>query len=58
MFMYALRVRNGKGSLTVTDIANVFMMGFPSDDYRSIMWDEQKLGGANLLDLVDVRSLP
>lgn len=58
MFMYALRVRNGKGLLNMNLIAYIFMTGFPSEEHLSHMWDEQKVGGANMLDMVDVRCLP
>lgn len=54
MYCYALKhwqVQNKK-PLTMFMIAEIFPFGFPNRDTLEILWDQQKIGGANLLDSI------
>lgn len=52
MYLYAIRSRERDAVITVEAMAHMFPMGFPSVQYLSEAWDEQKVGGANLLDFI------
>jgi len=56
MFLYFLRhfQINNNNEITIDLIAReIFPFGFPSKESLSELWDEQKIGGDNLLDFPD-----
>lgn len=54
MYCYALKhwqTLNSK-DITIATIADIFPMGFPMNDALEDLWDQQKIGGANMLDSI------
>jgi hypothetical protein len=55
MYITVLRRKLGPVKLNMGNIAEVFPTGFLSPAQLSRAWDAQKLGGSNLVDVVDLR---
>lgn len=55
MYLYYLKSKQHPGTeLTVEQIARTFPMGFPTEKALEKLWDSQKIGGSNLLDMIQM----
>ena len=55
MYLYYLKSKTQDDSeVTMATITNLFPLGFPSDDEMSKLWEKQKIGSTNMLDLIEV----
>lgn len=56
MYLYFLKgyqMKYGHNIITISQLTNIFPMGFITDDELDNLWDEQKWNGINMLDIID-----